>query len=87
MEFIKSRGFDRLSTDEVIAALRPKGRQTVPEDVKAELLSRIRMFAEVQLGRVQQQGGGGAQTGNGGAAGEGVGAADGAQLKLSRSTT
>jgi enhancer of yellow 2 transcription factor len=33
-----------VSTDEIVRAVRPEGRATVPDAVKAELLSKIKEF-------------------------------------------
>jgi len=43
-EYISGAGRENVSTDEIVRAVRPEGRATVPDAVKAELLSKIKEF-------------------------------------------
>ncbi|EFJ38067.1 hypothetical protein SELMODRAFT_164290 [Selaginella moellendorffii] len=42
--FTRKRGRSNVTIDELVRAITPKGRALVPDDVKAELLQRIRTF-------------------------------------------
>ncbi|KAK6928524.1 Transcription factor, enhancer of yellow 2 [Dillenia turbinata] len=42
--FIKKEGRNNVTLDELIRAITPKGRASVPDSVKAELLQRIQTF-------------------------------------------
>jgi enhancer of yellow 2 transcription factor len=46
IEYIKSRALDRITVDDLVAEIAPRGRAMVPAELKAELLERIRAFAE-----------------------------------------
>ena len=46
IEYIKNKGFERVTVDEIVAKIAPQGRATVPESLKEELLDKIRTFAE-----------------------------------------
>jgi len=50
-EVIKSKGLENVTVEELVADITPRGRSTVPNNVKAELLQRIRKF----LASVTQQ--------------------------------
>jgi len=43
-EIIKDRGLDKVTVEELVAEITPRGRSTVPPNIKAELLQRIRKF-------------------------------------------
>lgn len=43
-EFIASRGQQHVTAEEIVRFIRPEGRAAVPDNVKAELLSRIKTF-------------------------------------------
>lgn len=43
-EIVKDKGIDNVTVDELVAELTPKARQSVPDDVKKELLESIRGF-------------------------------------------
>jgi enhancer of yellow 2 transcription factor len=43
-ELIKSKGLEHVSVEELVASITPRGRATVPDDVKADLIMRIRKF-------------------------------------------
>eukprot|EP00741_Cyanophora_paradoxa_P007881 tig00001224_g7625.t1 len=45
-EIIKSKGMDKVTVEELVSEITPRGRATVPDDVKAELLRRIKRFLE-----------------------------------------
>lgn len=50
IEFIKNKGIEKVTVDEIVAEIAPKGRANVPDSLKAEVLNRIRAFAEEQFG-------------------------------------
>lgn len=43
---IARKGLDKVTVDELTAEMAPRARDTVPEEVKAELLNRIRTFLQ-----------------------------------------
>ena len=45
-EVIKSKGLNHITVEELVKEITPRGRATVPDTVKAELLNRIRSFLE-----------------------------------------
>lgn len=45
-EIVKERGLEQITVDELVRAITPKGRDTVPTSVKQELLSEIKDFWE-----------------------------------------
>jgi len=47
-EVIKNKGEAQLTTEQLTQEIMPKGRESVPDDVKAYLLSSIRRFVEEQ---------------------------------------
>jgi len=44
--YIRSRGLDQVTFDELVAEITPKGRARVPENVKVDLLQEIRNSAK-----------------------------------------
>jgi len=48
-EVIRNKGSDKFTLDELVADITPKGRSTVPDNVKAELLKRIRAFLKDEM--------------------------------------
>ena len=44
IEYIKNKGLERVTVDEIVAKIAPQGRATVPEALKEELLEKIRSF-------------------------------------------
>ncbi|KAL3636688.1 hypothetical protein CASFOL_018987 [Castilleja foliolosa] len=42
--FVTKNGRENVTVDDLISAITPKGRATIPDSVKAELLQRIRSF-------------------------------------------
>ena len=38
LEIIKNKGLEKITVDEVVQEVTPRGRQLVPEEVKAEML-------------------------------------------------
>eukprot|EP00249_Psilotum_nudum_P018405 c26787_g2_i1 orf=687-1022(-) len=42
--FTRKRGRNNVTMDEIVRSITPKGRASVPDSVKAELLQRIRTF-------------------------------------------
>ena len=46
IEYLKNKGVERVTVDEIVAKIAPQGRATVPESLKEELLNKIRTFAE-----------------------------------------
>lgn len=47
-EIVKRKGLEQVTVDDLVAEITPKGRALVPDDVKRELLSRIRTFLAQQ---------------------------------------
>lgn len=45
-DVIRQKGIDQVTVEELIADITPHGRSTIPEDVKAELLKRIRLVLQ-----------------------------------------
>ena len=41
---LREKGLDAISVDELVKEITPRGRATVPDSLKAELLQRIRKF-------------------------------------------
>ena len=48
MELIRSKGDTNMTVEQLTQEIIPRGRGTVPDHIKAELLQRIRRFAEQQ---------------------------------------
>ncbi|KAF4724524.1 Transcription and mRNA export factor eny2 [Perkinsus olseni] len=48
VDFIKSRGVEAVSVDDIVSHVAPRGRQLVPGHVKNEVLERIKEFAGKQ---------------------------------------
>ena len=46
IEYLKNKGVERVTVDEIVAKIAPQGRATVPESLKEELLNKIRSFEE-----------------------------------------
>ncbi len=44
LEVIRTKGLEKITVDELVAEITPRGRATVPEAIKAELLQQIRVF-------------------------------------------
>ena len=45
-EVIRRKGLEKVTVEELVAEITPKGRSSVPEDIKADLLQRIRKFLQ-----------------------------------------
>uniref|UniRef100_A0A6U1JN82 Transcription and mRNA export factor ENY2 n=1 Tax=Pelagomonas calceolata TaxID=35677 RepID=A0A6U1JN82_9STRA len=45
-EVIRSKGLEKITVDELVAEITPRGRATVPDEVKTELLQSIRKFLQ-----------------------------------------
>ena len=43
-EYIAKRGRESVTTEDIVRAIRPEGRATVPDAIKAELLVEIKKF-------------------------------------------
>ena len=41
---MKERGAEDVKADDIVRAIKPRGRQRVPDHVKAELLTQLRKF-------------------------------------------
>jgi len=46
MDLIRQKGDTTMTVEQLTQEIIPRGRGTVPDDIKAELLQRIRKFAE-----------------------------------------
>jgi enhancer of yellow 2 transcription factor len=44
IELVEEKGVDNVTEDELVAAVTPQARATVPDNLKAELLGEIRAF-------------------------------------------
>lgn len=42
--FVKKKGRNNVTVDDLVHVIMPKGRASIPDSVKAELLQRIRTF-------------------------------------------
>ena len=42
--YVKEHGPDHVKADDIVRAIKPRGRQRVPDHVKAELLTQLRKF-------------------------------------------
>ncbi|CEM12747.1 unnamed protein product [Vitrella brassicaformis CCMP3155] len=51
LERIRNMGMDKVSVEDLIKQVQPYGRQTVPDEVKAELINKLRAFAEFRRGQ------------------------------------
>jgi len=45
-EVIRNKGLEKITVDELVAEITPRGRATVPDEVKTELLQNIRKFLQ-----------------------------------------
>ncbi|KAH7491303.1 hypothetical protein PRIC1_014192 [Phytophthora ramorum] len=45
-EVIRNKGIDQVTVEDLVEEITPKGRATVPEDVKNDLLEKIKAFIE-----------------------------------------
>ena len=45
-EVIRRKGLEKVTVEELVAEITPKGRSSVPDDIKADLLQRIRNFLQ-----------------------------------------
>ncbi|KAG5183224.1 transcription factor e(y)2-domain-containing protein [Tribonema minus] len=43
-QIISKKGLEKVTVDELVSEITPKARDTVPEEIKSELLNRIRTF-------------------------------------------
>jgi hypothetical protein len=43
-EYLASRGTENVTADEIVRHVRPEARAVVPDNIKAELLTRIKAF-------------------------------------------
>ena len=46
-EVIKNKGLEKITVEDLVAEITPRGRATVPDAVKAELLQKIRDFLKL----------------------------------------
>lgn len=49
-EIVRAKGLENVTVDDLVAEITPKGRALVPDQVKKELLQRIRTFIGQQSG-------------------------------------
>ena len=45
-DVIRRKGLEKVTVEELVSEITPKGRATIPEEIKAELLQRIRKFLQ-----------------------------------------
>jgi enhancer of yellow 2 transcription factor len=43
---IRNKGLEKITVDELVGEITPRGRATVPEKIKADLLQDIRKFLQ-----------------------------------------
>ena len=43
-EVIIGKGLEQISVEDLVSEITPRGRATIPDDIKADLLERIRKF-------------------------------------------
>ncbi|KAK1940983.1 Transcription and mRNA export factor ENY2 [Phytophthora citrophthora] len=48
-EVIRNKGIDQVTVEDLIEEITPKGRASVPEDIKCELLEKIKAFIEKEM--------------------------------------
>mmetsp|Transcript_52319 Transcript_52319/g.111891 ORF Transcript_52319/g.111891 Transcript_52319/m.111891 type:complete len:121 (+) Transcript_52319:97-459(+) len=48
VEYIQNKGIERVTIEEITADIAPRGRQTLPDSLKTDLINRLRSFAEQQ---------------------------------------
>eukprot|EP00434_Breviolum_minutum_P008783 symbB.v1.2.007744.t1/scaffold480.1/size253386/6 len=48
VQFIQDKGVEKVSLEEMINDIAPRGRATLPEKLKVEVFNRLRSFAEKQ---------------------------------------
>eukprot|EP01116_Phalansterium_solitarium_P012668 TRINITY_DN29167_c0_g1_i1.p2 TRINITY_DN29167_c0_g1~~TRINITY_DN29167_c0_g1_i1.p2 ORF type:complete len:109 (+),score=25.89 TRINITY_DN29167_c0_g1_i1:121-447(+) len=48
-DVIKQKGADNITVEQLVAEITPKGRAAVPNEVKAELLQKIRKFLSSEM--------------------------------------
>ena len=49
-EVIKNKGLEKITVEDLVQEITPRGRATVPSAIKAELLQRIRKFLQANWG-------------------------------------
>ncbi|KAE9035704.1 hypothetical protein PR003_g8608 [Phytophthora rubi] len=52
-EVIRNKGIDQVTVEDLIEEITPKGRASVPEDVKSDLLEKIKAFIEKEAGDIK----------------------------------
>ncbi|KAF0698258.1 Aste57867_11115 [Aphanomyces stellatus] len=45
-DVIKTKGIDQITVEDLVEEITPKGRASVPDSIKADMLERIRLFLE-----------------------------------------
>ncbi|CAD7953797.1 unnamed protein product [Amoebophrya sp. A120] len=48
VEYIKTKGAEKISVEDIVAEIAPRGRATVPDSLKADVLQKVRDFAKAQ---------------------------------------
>ncbi|CAE7648645.1 ENY2 [Symbiodinium pilosum] len=48
VEFIQNKGVEKVTLEDMISDIAPKGRAAIPEKLKVEVFNRLRTFAEKQ---------------------------------------
>lgn len=48
LEYIKTKGLDKITVDDIVAEIAPRGRATVPETLRIDLQQKVRSFARQQ---------------------------------------
>merc|ERR1719401_2265116 len=48
IEHIQNKGIEKVTIEEITADIAPRGRATLPDSLKTDLLNRLRSFVEIQ---------------------------------------
>ncbi|CAD7945627.1 unnamed protein product [Amoebophrya sp. A25] len=48
IEYIKTKGSEKTSIEDIVAEIAPRGRATVPDSLRADVLQKVRDFAKMQ---------------------------------------
>jgi len=46
IDYIKNKGLEKINVNEIVSEIAPKGRSMVPENLKTEIIEKIRSFNE-----------------------------------------
>ena len=46
IDFIKRKGVEKITINEIVAEIAPRGRSSVPDSIKAEVVAALKVFAD-----------------------------------------